>query len=66
MFGGCNDEHCSCAMICLPDGLCVSRYVENRMGWAISHLWHLIGQVISSFLLMRLCVLWQLLHHVEP
>ncbi len=24
------------------------RYVEERMGWVISHLWHLIGQDVES------------------
>ena len=24
------------------------RYVEERMGWVIAHLWHLIGQDVES------------------
>lgn len=26
------------------------RYLEERMGWAISHIWHLIGQDIENTL----------------
>lgn len=37
------------ALLLTADVPCV-RYLEERMGWAISHIWHLIGQDIENTL----------------